>query len=138
MVEVFIPFGAEQAGCRVIRAGLIRADLRDVRGSDIICRSGGVVVQVCGHRLRVVPVLTRYHGLLLASAAFAGTALITGGRDPGHRNVTTPLLRSLAGGTGLPRLDTSRLRATSGRRLRPARVRPVCFKGATGRPLVRP
>jgi len=26
--------------------------------------------------------------------------------------VTTPLLRSLAGGTGLPRLDTSRLRAT--------------------------
>jgi len=26
--------------------------------------------------------------------------------------VTTPLIRSLAGGTGLPRLDTSRLRAT--------------------------
>ena len=44
--------------------------------------------------------------------AFAGTRLITGGRDPGRRNVTTPLIRSLAGGTGLPRLDTSRLRAT--------------------------
>jgi hypothetical protein len=26
--------------------------------------------------------------------------------------VTTPLIRALAGGTGLPRLDTSRLRAT--------------------------
>ena len=28
------------------------------------------------------------------------------------RVVTTPLTRSLSGGTGLPRLDTSRLRAT--------------------------
>jgi integrase len=98
--------------CLGAGAGLIRADLRDVRGSDIICRSGGVVAKVRGNRPRVVPVLARYHDLLLASAAFAGTALITGGRDPGRRNVTTPLLRSLAGGTGLPRLDTSRLRAT--------------------------
>ena len=49
---------------------------------------------------------------MLASAAFAGTGLVTGGRDPGRRNVTTPLLRALDGGTGLPRLDTSRLRAT--------------------------
>jgi hypothetical protein len=98
--------------CPGAGAGLIRADLRDVRGSDIICRSGGVVVQVRGRRSRTVPVLARYHDLLLASAAFAGTALITGGRDPGRRNVTTPLLRSLPGGTGLPRLDTSRLRAT--------------------------
>jgi hypothetical protein len=98
--------------CLGAGAGLIRADLRDVRGSDIICRSGGVVAKVRGNRPRVVPVLARYHGLLLASATFAGTALITGGRDPGRRNVTTPLLRSLDGGTGLPRLDTSRLRAT--------------------------
>ena len=29
-----------------------------------------------------------------------------------RQNITTPLTRSLAGGTGLPRLDTSRLRAT--------------------------
>ena len=29
-----------------------------------------------------------------------------------RRNITTPLTRSLSGGTGLPRLDTSRLRAT--------------------------
>jgi len=98
--------------CLGAGAGLIRADLRGVRGSDVACRSGGVVVAVRGCRPRVVPVLARYHGVLLASAAFAGTALITGGRDPGRRNVTTPLLRSLDGGTGLPRLDTSRLRAT--------------------------
>ena len=59
-----------------------------------------------------MPVLARYHQPLLASAAFAGTGLVTGGSDPARRNVTTPLTRALAGGTGLPRLDTSRLRAT--------------------------
>ena len=59
-----------------------------------------------------MPVLARYHEPLLASAAFAGNGLITGGHDPGRRNLTTPLVSTLAGGTGLPRLDTSRLRAT--------------------------
>jgi hypothetical protein len=59
-----------------------------------------------------VPVLARYHQLLLASASFAGAGLVTGGTDPGRRNVTTPLIRALAGGAGLPPLDTSRLRAT--------------------------
>ena len=98
--------------CLGAGAGLIRADLRAVRGSDISRRSGGVIVQVSGRRPRAVPVLARYHEPLLASAAFAGTGLVTGGRDPGRRNVTTPLLRALDGGTGLPRLDTSRLRAT--------------------------
>jgi integrase len=93
-------------------AGLIRGDLRAVRGSDIIARSGGVIVEVRGPRARVVPVLARYHEPLLAAAAFAGTGLVTGGTDPGRRNVTTPLITALAGGTGLPRLDTSRLRAT--------------------------
>jgi integrase len=98
--------------CLGAGAGLAGAGLRQVRGSDIICRSGGVVARVRSRRPRVVPVLSGYHDLLLASAAFAGTRLVTGGRDPGRRNVTTPLIRSLAGGTGLPRLDTSRLRAT--------------------------
>ena len=98
--------------CLGAGAGLAGADLRQARGSDITCRSGGVVVQVRGNRQRVVPVLARYHDVLLASAAFAGNGMVTGGRDPGRRNVTTPLIRSLAGGTGLPRLDTSRLRAT--------------------------
>jgi integrase len=98
--------------CLGAGAGLIRADLRAVRGADVICRSGGVIVQVRGARPRVVPVLARYHEPLLAAARFAGTGPVTGGTDPGRRNLTTPLTRSLAGGTGLPRLDTSRLRAT--------------------------
>ena len=98
--------------CLGAGAGLIRADLRAVRGSDICCRSGGVVVDVRGARPRAVPVLARYHGTLLASARFAGDQLVTGGTDPGRRNVTNPLITALAGGTGLPRLDTSRLRAT--------------------------
>jgi integrase len=98
--------------CLGAGAGLIRSDLRAVRGGDVICRSGGVIVQVRGARPRAVPVLSRYHEPLLASARFAGTGLVTGGTDPGRRNLTTPLIRSLAGGGGLPRLDTSRLRAT--------------------------
>ena len=99
--------------CLGAGAGLIRGDLRAVRGSDITCRLGGVIVQVVsGNRPRAVPVLARYHEPLLASAAFAGTGLVTGGADPARRNVTTPLTRALDGGTGLPRLDTSRLRAT--------------------------
>ena len=67
---------------------------------------------VGGRRPRVVPVLARYHGPLLASAGFAGTGLVTGGTDTGRGNITNPLVSALAGGTGLPRLDTSRLRAT--------------------------
>jgi integrase len=98
--------------CLGAGAGLIRADLRDARGSDVACRSGGVVVQVRGRRPRAVPVLSRYHAPLLAAARLAGTGLICGGADPGRRNLTTPLVTSLDGGSGLPRLDTSRLRAT--------------------------
>jgi len=98
--------------CLGAGAGLTGADLRQVRGSDVACRSGGVIAEVRGARPRIVPVLSRYHDLLLASAGFAGTALVTGGRDPARRNVTTPLIRSLAGGADLPRLDTGRLRMT--------------------------
>jgi integrase len=98
--------------CLGAGAGLIRGDLRDARGSDVACRSGGVLVTVRGTRPRIVPVLTRYRGRLLAAAAFAGTGLICGGTDPGRRNLTNPLVSALDGGSGLPRLDTSRLRAT--------------------------
>jgi integrase len=98
--------------CLGAGAGLIRADLRDVRGPDVARRAGGVVVQVRGGRARVVPVLARYHARLLAAARFAGAGLICGGADPGRRNITNPLITALDGGSGLPRLDTSRLRAT--------------------------
>ena len=98
--------------CLGAGAGLIRGDLRDARGSDVTARSGGVVVTVRGARPRAVPVLARYHARLLAAARSAGTGLICGGTDPGRRNLTNPLITALDGGGGLPRLDTSRLRAT--------------------------
>ena len=98
--------------CLGAGAGLIRGDLRDARGTDVACRSGGVVVQVRGDRARVVPVLARYQSRLLAAARFTGSGLICGGADPGRRNLTHPLVAALDGGGGLPRLDTSRLRAT--------------------------
>ena len=98
--------------CLGAGAGLIRGDLRDVRGTDVRCRSGGVVVTVRGARPRAVPVLEGYHARLLAAARFARNALICGGADPGRRNPTNPLITALDGGSGLPRLDTSRLRAT--------------------------
>jgi hypothetical protein len=98
--------------CLGAGAGLIRGDLRDVHGTDVACRAGGVIVSVRGARPRAVPVLARYQARLLAAARFAGSGLVCGGADPGRRNLTNPLIRALDGGTGLPRLDTSRLRAT--------------------------
>ena len=89
--------------CLGAGAGLIRGDLLEVRGTDVACRSGGVVVVVRGGRPRAVPVLARYHPRLLAAARSAGTGLVCGGTDPGRRNLTNPLVRAL---------DASRLRAT--------------------------
>jgi hypothetical protein len=98
--------------CLGAGAGLIRGDLREVRGTDVACRSGDVVVQVRGPRTRAVPVLARYQGRLLAAARHAGNGLACGGTETGRRNLTCPLTAALDGGQGLPRLDTSRLRAT--------------------------
>ena len=106
------PYTAAEIGGYLALAGVIRSDLRQVRGSDVIARSGGLIVQVRGRRPRAVPVLSRYHQPLLASAEFAGEHLLTGGTDPARHNLANPLTRSLAGGAGLPPLDTSRLRAT--------------------------
>jgi integrase len=98
--------------CLGAGAGLIGGDLRDARGTDVACRSGGVVVDVGGRRPRAVPVLARYHDRLLAAAAHAGDGLVCGGDGPGRRNNTSALIGALDGGGGLPRLDPSRLRAT--------------------------
>jgi hypothetical protein len=83
-----------------------------VRGTDVARRSGGVIVQVSGPRPRTVPVLARYHRPLLDAARSAGDGLVCGGAEHGRRNLTNRLAASLDGGGGLPRLDTSRLRAT--------------------------
>jgi hypothetical protein len=58
--------------CLGAGAGLIRGDLRQLRGTGICCRSGGVIVTVAGRRPRVMPALARYHQPLLQSARFAG------------------------------------------------------------------
>jgi len=83
-----------------------------IRGTDVVRRSGGVIVGVRGRAPRAVPVLARYHAPLLQAAAFTGQDFLTGGTEPERGNITNPLTRSLAGGGGLPPLDTSRLRAT--------------------------
>ena len=59
-----------------------------------------------------MPVLARYQARLLDAARHAGDGLVCGGAEHGRRNLTGRLAASLDGGGGLPRLDTSRLRAT--------------------------
>lgn len=98
--------------CLGAGAGLVAGELRHVPGSDVIERSGGLVVIVTGRRTRTVPVLARYRGPLSAAARFAGEGLICGGRDPERRNVTDALTVALCQDTGLPRLQAGRLRAT--------------------------
>ncbi len=98
--------------CLGLGAGLERAELRGVRGTDVEPRAGGLVVVVRGERARTVPVLARYHAALAASAAFAGDRFICGGVSPTRKNVTTRLVRGAAGGAWLGHLDVGRLRAT--------------------------
>jgi integrase len=93
-------------------AGLIGAELRTVRGSDVVCRSGGVLVGVGGRRARMVPVLAPYHERLLGAAEFFGARFVVSGTNPDAHNVTNPLIGSLSGGLDLPRLETPRLRSS--------------------------
>lgn len=98
--------------CLGAGAGLIGGELRTVRGTDVVCRSGGVLVGVVGRRARVVPVLARYHERLLGAAEFFGARYLVAGTNPDAHNVTNPLIRSLSGGADLPRLETPRLRSS--------------------------
>ncbi len=93
-------------------AGLIGADLRLVTGEHVCTRSGGVLVEVLGRCPRVVPVRAEWAPRALAAAAWAGPGFIVGGAEPTRRNVTSPLIASLAGGADLPRLSLARLRST--------------------------
>ena len=98
--------------CLGAGAGIITGELRHVRGSDIVCRAGGVLVQIAGPRSRAVPVSERYHERLLNAAAFAGDRFIVGGRNPDRRNVTDTLSAALSTDLSLPRLQAGRLRST--------------------------
>ena len=98
--------------CLGAGAGLIGAELRYVRGSDVVRRSGGVVVEVTAKRARSVPVRSFFGERLLVAGGFFGPRFVVAGHNPDSHNVTNPLIRSLSGGTDLPRLETSRLRST--------------------------
>src|SRR5712691_9992072 len=92
VVPGLAPAGAQPTAPRWMRAaglvclgagaGLTGADLRGVRGTDVICRSGGVVVDVHGARPRVVPVLSRYHDILLARRRSPGPGWSPAGPAP--------------------------------------------------------
>ncbi len=98
--------------CLGAGAGVIAGELRHVRGTDVVARSGGVLVQVAGARARSVPVLERYQQRLSEAAAFAGDRYLIGGRDPDRRNVTDALCAALSTDSSLPRLQAGRLRST--------------------------
>jgi hypothetical protein len=98
--------------CLGAGAGLIGAELRHITGRDVVQRSGGLLVAVCGRRARAVPVLERYHQRLLEAAAFAGERYLIGGRDPDRHNVTDSLSAALSTDRSLPRLQAGRLRST--------------------------
>lgn len=97
--------------CLGAGSGLVGSELRHVRGTDVIERSGGVVVEVGGSRTRAVPVLSRFHEPLLASAQFASAGYLLGGEDPDRKNLTCETC-ALFCDRSLPRLDTGRLRST--------------------------
>jgi hypothetical protein len=102
--------------CLGAGAGIVAGELRHIHGADVIARSGGVLVKVRAQaplRARIVPVLARFQEPLLAAAVFAGgDGLICGGRDPGRRNLSDALCRTLSADPSLPRLQAGRLRST--------------------------
>jgi integrase len=98
--------------CLGAGAGVIAGELRHVRGTDVVERCGGVIVELSGTRARSVPVLQRYHERLLGAAAFAGDRYVIGGRNPDRRNVTDTLSAALSTDSSLPRLQSGRLRST--------------------------
>jgi integrase len=98
--------------CLGAGAGLVGADLAGVRGTDVVARSGGVVVEVRGLHPRSVPMLGRFHARAVASAAFARPGYLIGGTERSRRNVASVLVASLSGGADLARLEVARLRST--------------------------
>jgi integrase len=98
--------------CLGAGAGLLGADLRQVRGTDVVSCLGSMCVRVVGRRRRLVPVLGRYREALSASASFAGDGFVLGGLSPTRHNVTHRLVDSLSGGADLGRLSVPRLRAS--------------------------
>jgi integrase len=98
--------------CLGAGAGIVAGELRHITGSDVMRRSGGLVVCVSGRRARAVPVLGRFHGQLAEAAAFAGENYLVGGEAPDRRNLSDALNATLCAEAALPRLEAGRLRST--------------------------
>src|SRR4051794_7351017 len=98
--------------CLGAGAGIVAGGLRALRGTDVISRSGGLVVCVGGRRARTVPVRERFQPALVAAARFAGGGYLVGGQEPERKNLTDELCRTLSQDSALPRLEPGRLRAT--------------------------
>jgi integrase len=98
--------------CLGAGAGLIGSELRHITATDVIWRSGGLLVVVAGVRARTVPVLERFHEPLAQAAAFAADGYLVGGSSPQRRNLSDTLAAALCSDAGLPRLEAGRLRAT--------------------------
>jgi integrase len=103
---------AQALVCLGAGAGIVAGELRGLRGSDVIARSGGLVVCVAGRRARTVPVLWSFQAPLAEAAAFAGESQLIGGREPERKNLSDALGAALSGDGSLPRLEPGRLRAT--------------------------
>lgn len=98
--------------CLGAGAGIVSGELRHIKGTDVLERSGGVLVAVGGRRARTVPVLWRFGEPLIAAGAFAGQRLIIGGREVDRRNLSDALTAALSSDPSLPRLVAGRLRST--------------------------
>jgi integrase len=103
---------AQALVCLGAGAGIVAGELRHITGRDVVLRSGGLVVEVAGRRARSVPVLWRFQAPLAEAARFAGKRYLTGGSEPGRRNLSDTLSAALCRDAALPRLELGRLRAT--------------------------
>jgi integrase len=74
--------------CLGAGAGIVGAELRQLRGREVLRRSGGLTVVVSGRRARVVPVLVRFHEPLAEAARFAGRGYLLGGESSERRNLS--------------------------------------------------
>ena len=90
---------------------MIGADLRAVTGADVVVRSGGVLVEVRARRTDGAGARRTLRACPWCSGV-GENGLHRGGCQPNRRNVTSPLIASLAGGADLPRLSLARLRPT--------------------------
>lgn len=94
--------------CLGAGAGLRPAEMRDLKGVDIVRVGATVAVRLPD---RTVPLLPELGRRLWKVAQRRGEGLLLGGR-PGSKNVSNRVTASFKRGPGVPRLEWARLQAT--------------------------